>query len=342
MNSTEAQVHQTSDKPDEHQENGHTCVRKRTRATTEQLSVLESAFAANISPNTKLRKQLAEELQMSQRSIQIWFQNRRAKVKQLQKKAQMQMEQAAIQAQLQHYHQQQQQQQYNMMASFGVAHPPYPQQCQFQQQSSPQPFCFPPHCATVAPLVRAQSMDTVISYHGSSFSDITALSSIPTPGPEPYIAFGHEGQEYTMIIDDNNCGAPPPMYDIVDSSFTMSRRNMPSLNRWTNTEIQPICKRFDECLCSHEEDLLQDQNDFPDYIDGQISPSPSPSARFSSRYNSSSSSFSDENKLNLFETSDYNESSPTEDSKEKTPHLSSKLSVACLLVFLPILNNPYF
>src|SRR6478735_9769143 len=86
-------------------------VRKRTRATADQLSVLEDTFAVNVSPNSKLRKQLAEQLQMSERSIQIWFQNRRAKVKHMQKRAQMQMHQASIRAQLYQYHQQQQQQQ---------------------------------------------------------------------------------------------------------------------------------------------------------------------------------------------------------------------------------------
>ncbi|CAO3700947.1 unnamed protein product [Rhizopus microsporus] len=87
-------------------------VRKRTRATADQLSVLEDTFAVNVSPNSKLRKQLAEQLQMSERSIQIWFQNRRAKVKHMQKRAQMQMHQASIRAQLYQYHQQQQQQGY--------------------------------------------------------------------------------------------------------------------------------------------------------------------------------------------------------------------------------------
>ncbi|KAI9032854.1 hypothetical protein CLU79DRAFT_728373 [Phycomyces nitens] len=80
-------------------------VRKRTRATADQLAVLEDTFAVNVSPNSKLRKQLAEQLQMSERSIQIWFQNRRAKVKHIQKRAQMKMHHASIRAQLYHQHQ---------------------------------------------------------------------------------------------------------------------------------------------------------------------------------------------------------------------------------------------
>ncbi|PHZ14241.1 Homeodomain-like protein, partial [Rhizopus microsporus ATCC 52813] len=55
--------------------------KKRARATPDQVSVLEGVFAINISPNSKLRRQLAEQLNMNERSVQIWFQNKRAKIK---------------------------------------------------------------------------------------------------------------------------------------------------------------------------------------------------------------------------------------------------------------------
>jgi hypothetical protein len=45
------------------------------------------------SPDSKLRKRLSEQLGMSERSIQIWFQNRRAKVKLLKKRAKMKEQQ---------------------------------------------------------------------------------------------------------------------------------------------------------------------------------------------------------------------------------------------------------
>lgn len=61
--------------------------RKRTRATPEQLAVLEKTFSVNPSPNNRIREQLSRELGMSERSIQIWFQNRRAKVKNLAKRS---------------------------------------------------------------------------------------------------------------------------------------------------------------------------------------------------------------------------------------------------------------
>ena len=40
-------------------------------------------------PNSQTRKQLAEELNMSVRSIQVWFQNRRAKLKTMLKNGKM-------------------------------------------------------------------------------------------------------------------------------------------------------------------------------------------------------------------------------------------------------------
>ncbi|KAJ3394233.1 hypothetical protein HDU92_007091 [Lobulomyces angularis] len=62
--------------------------KKRTRASPDQLAILEDTFLQNTSPNAKMREMLAEKLSMNERSIQIWFQNRRAKVKLLQKRAQ--------------------------------------------------------------------------------------------------------------------------------------------------------------------------------------------------------------------------------------------------------------
>ncbi|KAI9289579.1 hypothetical protein BC943DRAFT_314714 [Umbelopsis sp. AD052] len=70
--------------------------KKRSRATAEQLAILEDTFAVNVSPNSKLRAHLSARLNMTERSIQIWFQNRRAKVKHLQKKAEIQAQEDAI------------------------------------------------------------------------------------------------------------------------------------------------------------------------------------------------------------------------------------------------------
>lgn len=50
--------------------------KKRQRATAEQLVVLEEAFSVNASPNAKMREMIAERIRMTERSVQIWFQNR--------------------------------------------------------------------------------------------------------------------------------------------------------------------------------------------------------------------------------------------------------------------------
>jgi len=53
--------------------------RKRTRTSPEQLDTLVSFFETQPNPSMKQRKQLAEKTGMTPRSIQVWFQNRRAK-----------------------------------------------------------------------------------------------------------------------------------------------------------------------------------------------------------------------------------------------------------------------
>ncbi|KAJ2746407.1 hypothetical protein GGI20_001403 [Coemansia sp. BCRC 34301] len=55
--------------------------RKRARATSEQVTVLESVFLVNRSPASRLREDLAARLGMAPRQVQVWFQNRRAKEK---------------------------------------------------------------------------------------------------------------------------------------------------------------------------------------------------------------------------------------------------------------------
>ncbi|KAJ2823429.1 Short stature homeobox protein 2, partial [Coemansia erecta] len=59
--------------------------RKRARATSEQVNVLESVFLVNRSPASRMREDLATRLGMAPRQVQVWFQNRRAKEKSQQK-----------------------------------------------------------------------------------------------------------------------------------------------------------------------------------------------------------------------------------------------------------------
>lgn len=60
-------------------------VKHRRRTSRSQVKILERAFMENCKPTALLRKNLARELNMSARSIQVWFQNRRAKLKSLMK-----------------------------------------------------------------------------------------------------------------------------------------------------------------------------------------------------------------------------------------------------------------
>ena len=54
--------------------------RKRSRVTPDQLTQLESFFAANRSPTAARRKEISDMLGMTERQTQIWFQNRYTRV----------------------------------------------------------------------------------------------------------------------------------------------------------------------------------------------------------------------------------------------------------------------
>ncbi|KAI3618646.1 other wee protein kinase [Moniliophthora roreri] len=56
-------------------------VKHRKRTTSAQLKVLESIFKHDTKPNAALRNELAAQLDMTARGVQVWFQNRRAKEK---------------------------------------------------------------------------------------------------------------------------------------------------------------------------------------------------------------------------------------------------------------------
>ncbi|EOB13276.1 Homeobox protein HD-10 [Nosema bombycis CQ1] len=56
-------------------------VKHRKRTTKAQLRVLEKTYETCPRPDSALRKKLGEQLGMTPRSVQVWFQNRRAKIK---------------------------------------------------------------------------------------------------------------------------------------------------------------------------------------------------------------------------------------------------------------------
>ena len=49
---------------------------KRQRATQDQLGLLELEFERNPTPAGPVRERIAQEINMTERSVQIWFQNR--------------------------------------------------------------------------------------------------------------------------------------------------------------------------------------------------------------------------------------------------------------------------
>uniref|UniRef100_G3NHB7 Homeobox domain-containing protein n=1 Tax=Gasterosteus aculeatus TaxID=69293 RepID=G3NHB7_GASAC len=55
--------------------------RPRTAFTNSQVNVLETVFQVNCYPGIQLREQLAGRLDLDEDRIQIWFQNRRAKLR---------------------------------------------------------------------------------------------------------------------------------------------------------------------------------------------------------------------------------------------------------------------
>ncbi|KAJ2882856.1 hypothetical protein H4R27_003165 [Coemansia aciculifera] len=62
-------------------------VKHRRRTTKDQLALLEGTFEHTPKPSSELRKSLASNLCMTAREVQIWFQNRRAKQKNINMRA---------------------------------------------------------------------------------------------------------------------------------------------------------------------------------------------------------------------------------------------------------------
>ncbi|KAI8071023.1 homeobox domain-containing protein [Gongronella butleri] len=87
---------------------------KRKRISSQQLSRLMTIFQQTDTPSSEVREQLANELDMTKREVQVWFQNRRAKASRARA--------AAVQAAAAHQQHQQLQQHTQMPTiSFGAA-----------------------------------------------------------------------------------------------------------------------------------------------------------------------------------------------------------------------------
>ncbi|KAI9291940.1 homeobox-domain-containing protein, partial [Neoconidiobolus thromboides FSU 785] len=69
---------------------------RRSRASREQVAILEESFKSNNQPSAKARELLAKKLNMPERTVQIWFQNRRAKIKLGQRKHHLALKEEAL------------------------------------------------------------------------------------------------------------------------------------------------------------------------------------------------------------------------------------------------------
>ncbi|XP_005077733.2 homeobox expressed in ES cells 1 [Mesocricetus auratus] len=74
--------------------------RPRTAFTQNQVEVLENVFRVNCYPGIDIREDLAQKLNLEEDRIQIWFQNRRAKLKRSRRESQFLMAKKAPSAQI--------------------------------------------------------------------------------------------------------------------------------------------------------------------------------------------------------------------------------------------------
>ncbi|KAJ3325111.1 hypothetical protein HDV06_004867 [Boothiomyces sp. JEL0866] len=59
--------------------------KKRQRTSQEQLQALSALFAQNPLPTAKQRQELAAQVGMTPRGVQVWFQNKRQTIKRMQR-----------------------------------------------------------------------------------------------------------------------------------------------------------------------------------------------------------------------------------------------------------------
>ncbi|KAF9425661.1 hypothetical protein BGZ94_007343 [Podila epigama] len=172
---------------------------KRKRITTEQLEHLVGLFEKTDTPSFEIREGLAKKLGMTNREIQVWFQNRRAKANRVKIN-----EQAALhhQQHLQMQQQQQQQQQLQQQQQHHLQH----QQHHFQQQQQQQGMqSHHAHSRSASGF----SPHTHPNNHVHS-APSTPLQSIPIHAPPSQTSAPHNSQESAYGYFGPN-GSSPPM-----------------------------------------------------------------------------------------------------------------------------------
>ncbi|OBZ86008.1 hypothetical protein A0J61_05946 [Choanephora cucurbitarum] len=74
-----------------------TKAKRRMRTSREEAAILESYYKQNPNPNSELKQEIAEVVNMGARNVHFWFQNRRAKDNKRKRLLKQQIEQGRIQ-----------------------------------------------------------------------------------------------------------------------------------------------------------------------------------------------------------------------------------------------------
>ncbi|XP_060925996.1 homeobox expressed in ES cells 1-like [Limanda limanda] len=93
LGSKQQQQHMTSHRSTS---NWYVGRRPRTAFTSSQVNVLETVFQVSCYPGIQLREQLAGRLNLDEDRIQIWFQNRRAKMRRSLRETRLRLVQTAV------------------------------------------------------------------------------------------------------------------------------------------------------------------------------------------------------------------------------------------------------
>jgi len=169
--------------PDPHDHNK----KKRQRTSPDQLAILEQIFQTDKMPSQQTRVQLADQLGMSSRRVQIWFQNKRAKVKRGQTKVE------GVQAPLSPLHMEHSRDGFaSLSSSSGLSEPSSPIVPDSLQGSSPSPpvhslFSSSPNSPATVP--SSPSPPLTPKQHSSQASHIQfSLSSLAPLLPSEFSA----------------------------------------------------------------------------------------------------------------------------------------------------------